>query len=184
MNILLGIISEYGDIIIIVLGVIVAILLFFNYINLLSQMTRIQELLERRNRKYKKNMDTHELEEEVDESASVTPDTIRRYEKKFNDCCSWHSSLAQLIPVFPLMGVLGTVAGLILALQDENDINMIFSSLNTALDTTFWGLISAIGLKIFDAICPSRTINDVEVMLDNFDKKLELANMYDDKKIK
>ena len=52
------------------------------------------------------------------------------------------------------------------------------TSLNTALDTTFWGLIFAILLKIIEAVFPSRIIYDVEVMLDDFDKKLNIDEMF------
>lgn len=179
----LELIRMNGDSIIIISGVVLFIFLIVNSFKLVAQKERIHELLERRNRKYKKNIDTHELEEEEDEGAAVTPDTIRSFEKKFNDCCSWHSAMAQLISVFPLMGVFGTVTGLMLQ-AGAKEFDKMLDSLEYALTTTFWGLAFAILLKIFDAIGPAKTINDVEVMLDNFDKKLELANMYDDVKNK
>lgn len=179
MNGILEMISKYGDKIIILSGIALLISLIINYVKLLSQKDRIKELLERRNRKYKKNKDTHELEEEDDEGSSVTPDTIRRHENSFNEFCSWHSALAQLIPIFPLMGVFGTVAGLMQQVR-ASEIEAMLSSLDTALTTTFWGLLVAIVLKTFDVLLPSRIINDVEVMLDNFEKKLELSNLYDE----
>ena len=122
-----------------------------------------------RNKKYHRNKHTHELEEEDDESENtlVTVDTIRRKESEFNGLCSEHGIYEQLIPIFPLLGILGTVAGIL----NQNDMNL-------ALETTLWGLVFAIGLKALDALFPSRIINDVEVKLDDFDRKLELADKF------
>ena len=39
-------------------------------------------------------------------------------------------------------------------------------------------MIAAIILKFTDALFTSRIINDVDVMLDDFDKKLELAKTF------
>jgi len=85
--------------------------------------------------------------------------------------------LTQLIPIFPLLGILGTVAGLMLETK-AGDIPAMLGSLDVALVTTFWGLIFAILLKIIEAVFPSRVIYDVEVMLDDFDKKMSLAEMF------
>ena len=77
-----------------------------------------------------------------------------------------------------------TYAGNLILSTDKmslaSEIEAMLSSLDTALTTTFWGLLVAIVLKTFDALLPSRIINDVEVMLDNFEKKLELSNLYDE----
>lgn len=178
MDKILEFVSKYGDLIIILCGIALLIFMFNNHQKLVSQKERIKELLERRNRKYKKNKDTHELEEEDDDGAAITPDTIRKHENEFNAACSNHNVIAQLIPVFPLMGVFGTVAGLILNVKSADTAQML-SSLDVALSTTLWGLIFAIVLKVLDVVFLSKVINDVEVMLDNFYKKLDLANMYD-----
>ena len=177
MVLILQLISNYATEGIIILGVIIAGLLCINGLALASQKSRIVEALERRNKKYKVNGDSKEIEESDDDSASITPDTIRKYETDFNKKCSWHSVLVQLIPIFPLLGILGTVAGLMLEIQ-SSDIEGMMNSLDIALSTTFFGLIFAILLKFIEAIFPSRIIYDVEVMLDDFDKKLNIAEMF------
>ncbi len=177
MGLILQLISNYATEGIIILGVIIAGLLCINGLALASQKSRIVEALERRNKKYKVNGDSKEIEESDDDTASITPDTIRKYETDFNKKCSWHSVLVQLIPIFPLLGILGTVAGLMLEIQ-SSDIEGMMNSLDIALSTTFFGLIFAILLKFIEAIFPSRIIYDVEVMLDDFDKKLDIAEMF------
>lgn len=177
MNLLLQFISEYANVGIIMLGVIVAGLLVWNGTILSNHKNRIEEALKRRNNKYTLLVESKEIEENEDTDAAITPDTIRKYEMEFNKDCSLHSVFAQLIPVFPLLGILGTVAGLMLEMQ-ASDIAGMMASLDVALTTTFSGLIFAILLKIIEAVFPSRIIYDVEVMLDDFDKKLSIAEMF------
>ena len=175
--VMLEFISNYGTAGIIVLGVIIAILLLWSGVALSNQKSRIEEALKRRNYVYPLNAESREMEESEDESASITPDTIRKYETEFNKKCSWHGVWVQCIPIFPLLGILGTVAGLMLQIR-ANGIDAMMDSLNVALDTTFWGLIFAIMLKIIEAVFPSRVIYDVEVMLEDFEKKLNMADMF------
>lgn len=179
MKSILNLFSEHGVEIIIIALVVVLVLLVWNCFALYEKKKRIQELMETKNKNYKVNEDSHELEEETDESAAITPDTVRFHENKFNELSSVHGAIAQVIPLFPMLGILGTVSGLILQAQAEN-IQMMLKSLDTALETTFWGLTAAIILKLVD-IVPAKFINDVEIMLDNFDRKLELAEMYEKK---
>lgn len=174
---MLEFIIKYSHWIILILGIILLGIMYKNYWTLVLQKGRINELLERRNKKYIKNKDTRKLEEEDDDDSSVSPDTIRSHEKDFNNACSLHNMYAQLIPIFPLMGVLGTVVGLIKNVSATETAQML-DSLDIALYTTAAGLICAIVLKVFDVFCPSKVINDVEVMLEDFNKKLDLSNMF------
>jgi biopolymer transport protein ExbB/TolQ len=177
MGLMLEFISKYGTAGIIVFGLIVVVLLLCNGVTLSNQKGRIEEALKRRNNIYTLNAVSKEMEENDDESASITPDTIRKYETEFNKKCSWHGVLVQCIPIFPLLGILGTVAGLMLELR-AGDIEAMMESLDVALDTTLWGLIFAILLKVIEAVFPARIISDVEVMLDDFDRKLNIAEMF------
>lgn len=177
MEQILQFISNHATTIIILFGIAVAAGLMWIGVKLDNHKTKISEALTRRNRKYTANADTREIEEDEDQDAAITPDTIRKYETEFNKTCSLHGVLTQLIPVFPLLGILGTVAGLMLETQ-AGDVTSMMASLDVALVTTFWGLIFAILLKIIEAVFPSRVIYDVEVMLDDFDKKMSLAEMF------
>ena len=170
--------TNAGTTIIACLGIILGIAMFKNYNALSRHNSQIAELIERQNRRYRTNQETHELEEIDDEDSSVTPDTIRKHENEFNKSTSWHNVFTQLIPVFPLMGVFGTVWGLIQEVGADN-IEKMLSSLNTAMSTTLVGLFFAIILKAFDAIFPSRAINDVDIMLEDYYKKLDFAKMYE-----
>lgn len=183
MGLLLRLIDNYAVGGIVVLGVVIAILLLVNGLSLSNQKNKIEEALERRNKRYKFNGELKEIEETDDDSAAITPDTIRKYETEFNKICSWHGVLIQFIPIFPLLGILGTVAGLMLQIQ-SNDLAGMMDSLDVALTTTLFGLIFAIALKVIEALFPSRVIYDVEVMLDDFDKKISIAEMFENFKDK
>lgn len=177
MNAVLNLINDGGSKFIIIFGLIEAVLLLINGARLSNKKSRIEEALVSRDKKHFIDAVNKELSEEDDENSKATPDKIRALETDFNDACSFHDVLVQLIPIFPLLGILGTVAGLMIQVGAE-DMDKMLGSLNTALDTTFWGLIFAIGLKFIEAVFPSRIINSVEVMLDDFDKKMSLAEMF------
>lgn len=177
MNFILQFIDKYAIEGIILFGLIVVILLLANGVSLSNQKNKIAEALNRKNKIYKLNSALEEMEEADDGNFSITPDTIRKYEVIFNKKCSWHGVLVQFISIFPLLGILGTVAGLMLEIQ-SSDIAGMMSSLDIALTTTLFGLIFAIVLKFIEAVFPSRVIYEVEVMLDDFDKKLNMAEMF------
>lgn len=101
--------------------------------------------------------------------------------KRFDELGSKFVRISQIIPVFPLVGILGTVAGLMLQVNAKTDANLIYESLDTALSSTFWGLIFAIVLKMIVAIGIAPTINDIENMFSGNEKQfhdaIELGNL-------
>ena len=168
MNNILLFLQEYMDVLMIIFGLIIAILLVLNAVKLAQQKNRIKDAMNRKSLKGSVNRQTMEISKR-EEAEKVTPETIHSYEKDFNEVCSVYNVLAQFIPLFPLFGLLGTVSGLMLQVATE-DIEMIFASLDLALSSTWVGLIFAIGLKILVALTSTRIINDVEIMLDDYDK--------------
>ena len=153
-------------------GTAVLIFLIYNLFRINSHKDRIKDALGRKNTKSNINKKTFEISDE-DVAEAVTPDTIRGYETAFNKSVAIFNSIAQLIPIFPLFGILGTVAGLILQLQANGDLSKINESLNLALYSTFWGLIWAIILKAFVAILSERIIEDTEILLEDYNKKFD-----------
>ncbi len=176
MTEVLQVVRDNINMFIFLFGIVLTILILINGSKLSSHKNRIDEAVSRRNRKWRVNPDDGAVIDRDDEDASITPDTIRQYERDFNKACAWHSVFSQLIPIFPLMGILGTVAGLMLE-SKAVDIEGMMASIDTALSSTFVGLIFAILLKFIDAVFPARVIEDVEVMLDDYSKKLDLADM-------
>ncbi len=173
MNSFLGFLSLHMNTVINILGALLCVFLIINLIKLYNHKDRIKGALERKNVRTSIDKKTLEITDE-DISEAVTPDTMRGYETDFNKSVSVYDSLTQLIPVFPLFGILGTVAGLMLALsQTEGDLSLVANDLDFALRSTFWGLIWTIGLKILVALTSARMIEDTEILLDDYNKKFD-----------
>lgn len=94
------------------------------------------------------------------------------YRDDFNKILVKYDIFAQLVPIFPLLGILGTVSGLI---QKLGDIGTMQAALGTAMSTTFFGLVAAILLKIIDAVTVSRHINEMNLYFDTFEQNYNLA---------
>nr|MCR4745175.1 MotA/TolQ/ExbB proton channel family protein [Lachnospiraceae bacterium] len=173
LEMIIGALANIITVVIVVAGVILLGLFFRNYISLKNHYTEIKSVMSWKNTRTYLNKNTKEIEDQsVDEK--VTPDTIRELQTEFYKTCSWHEAYAQLIPVFPLLGILGTVSGLMAQLGSQGVEGMV-DSLNGALGSTFWGLIAAIILKFLDAAFSSRIINDTEIILDDYEKKIDNA---------
>ena len=169
---MLGFMSNYLKWIIVAGGVIVLFFLIKNYVKLYSKKTAISDAMHRNNKESYINANTQEIKEREIKEA-VTPDTIRSYEKSFNEVVSAYNACVQFIPLFPLLGILGTVAGLMLALGDSSEVAEVNNvAMRTAFETTFYGLIVTIILRIC-ATAPAKLIEDTEIDLDDYDKKFD-----------
>ena len=167
---MVGFLAKYMNGIIITGGLIVLFFLIKNYIKLYTKKSFIHDAMNRKNKESYLNTTTGEVEER-ETSEAVTPDTIRDYEKSFNEVVSGYNACTQFIPLFPLLGILGTVSGLVVQLKAQN-IDEMFSSLDVALTSTFWGLIVTVILKVC-ATVSAKLIEDTEIVLDDYDKKID-----------
>ena len=99
--------------------------------------------------------------------------------KSFDELCAKYLTVAQIIPVFPLLGILGTVSGLI-AQVSAQDASQIYASLDTALSTTFWGLVATILLKVVETLLVQKKINEIETEFNDYDIKYQDAALLRD----
>lgn len=107
-----------------------------------------------------------------------TPDAVTWEEtldekEEFNGILVKYSVFSQFIPIFPLLGILGTVAGLIQ--QMDAGIDQMREALGTSMWTTFWGLIAAIFLKLVDAIIVSKSINKMDNYFETFEQNYQMV---------
>lgn len=70
----------------------------------------------------------------------------------------------QLIPLFPLFGILGTVLGIMFQMGD--DIALMRQAVSTSITTTVAGLVTTIVLRLIDAIAVSPGINELLLRFD------------------
>ena len=77
---------------------------------------------------------------------------------RFSVAYANYVTCGQLTSLLPLLGILGTVAGLI-ASSGTTDMSQMISGLGTAMWTTLCGLVASIGLKALDAVLLGRLVN-------------------------
>lgn len=115
----------------------------------------------------------------VDTTAAVRVSYDRRKleenREAYNKLYSRYSVASQLIGLFPLLGILGTVLGLISS--DLTDIDSLVAGLTEALRTTLWGLVAAIVLKGADAVVPGKLVNDIDAKFDTVDAAIERLSL-------
>lgn len=70
-----------------------------------------------------------------------------------------YSTFSLLIQIFTLLGILGTVSGLYIAMYDKQDI---YTGVEFALSSTILGIIFAIVFKIVDIVFEAYFINYIE----------------------
>ena len=151
---------------IIILAVILLLVILYNYTVLKDHYHTISHALN--GREVKKTLDSRGNVTEYERRTAADIDTVHAYESRYNGSRSVYETVSQLIPIFPLMGILGTVAG-IMGQTTAKDSAAIVGSLNIALSSTFYGLIAAITLKLIITLLNGRMINAVDNMLDAYD---------------
>lgn len=101
-------------------------------------------------------------------------ENIDSVKKEYNREYSKYVATAQIIPIFSLLGLLGTVVGLVLSCNNpELKMEELLSCLGFAMYTTAAGLICTIILKIFDALV-GKNINDIDSALNMLESKMNV----------
>ncbi len=144
----------------------------------------LDKIVKKRDEKHKKGRST-----EYTQGGIVrTPDAITWEEtldekEVFDGICVKYQVVAQFIPIFPLLGILGTVAGLILQMNTSG-IEQMREALGTSMWTTFWGLVAAISLKLVDALFISNSINKMDNYFENFEQNYHMVRDKKDQETK
>lgn len=157
-------------IIVIGIGVLIWLVVLSRRLSELSE--KVEEQLQGNRGRVYRNQKTLDLKQR--ETAIAKREDTYPLRKTFDDLCAKYMTAAQLIPIFPLLGILGTVAGLIEQVRAQ-DASQIYASLDTALLTTFWGLIAAIILKVAETFLVQRQINEIEAVFNDYDIKYQDA---------
>jgi len=85
-----------------------------------------------------------------------------------------YSLVQQLVPVFPLLGILGTVMGLIMQLN-SGTLDALKDALGTSMWTTLWGLVAAIAIRLMDAFWVSKKVTELELYFNIYEQRYQMA---------
>lgn len=178
MKILAALFEEPIGWIILVLGIIT----FIGYIAVYFRTNRLESTINQNRKKTKKrhvyNGNGYTTEPDVNNWEDVS-----EYMKDFNSIQVSYKIVAQLVPIFPLLGLLGTVWGLMkeiggmteVAAGQPIDTSILISGLSTAMVTTFAGLVMAIFFKIIDSLLVSKKMYRMELFFDTFEREYQVA---------
>lgn len=106
------------------------------------------------------------------------PDTnwMENYQEEFEENLSNYNAASSLISLMPMLGILGTVYGLIRQVSSIG-IEEITNSIGVALITTFWGMLFAIILKCIDSLLVGKRLDKVQTVINQFETQLTNMNI-------
>lgn len=107
---------------------------------------------------------------EVQARLEITDKEIKRLNDISENASFRYTLFSNITAIFPLLGIFGTVYSL-MRLSDVDNISANFMS---ALKTTFWGLIFAIGYKLLDAFVVSkldRALDEADYLIHKHDEE-------------
>lgn len=101
---------------------------------------------------------------------TTSPEEARSLQKERNLLLMLYSLYANITAIFPLLGIIGTVASLITVSKDAN----MMDNLMVALNTTLWGVFFAIIFKFIDSLISGPIeafVDDADYTIRKFDQR-------------
>ena len=98
-------------------------------------------------------------------SSTIESKDINDWKTEYDKLCTGYNTWTEMIPVLPLMGIFGTVHGLIGMVTDQQKM---IENLGTAMTSTWLALIITIALKIYVAVSISRKLYMCDVGYESF----------------
>ncbi len=91
-------------------------------------------------------------------NSTISNKSINDWKEEYDRLCTRYNTWTELIPVFPLAGIFGTVTGLIMQVSGGIDAKAMLDSLGVAMTSTWIALVVTIVLKIYVAADTSRKL--------------------------
>lgn len=142
-----------------------------------SKILRVQKELEQNEKEISRLYDGKNVKRDMDKNVNMTVITdttidakkINDLRQKYDQTCVEYSTVSQLIPIFPSLGILGTVLGLMLQVQAEG-IEEMTASIGLALSSTCLALLCTVVLKYWMAVSVSKKVSDIEVKYMDYER--------------
>ncbi len=153
-------VSIIFNIVIIFAGVVIAVKLSGIRKLLEERLNRIRRTFEVKHRKY--TTDAEGLPTISADTGYIDEEDIIAQKRDFEEQCAKVDSLVQIIPIFPSMGILGTVIGLMMQISAQG-LDQMTGAISTALSSTLFALVMTIVLKAYVALGVSKLINEINI---------------------
>ena len=163
-----------------------AVLTFFRLWTINLQLKSVNKDVDKASKNEQGDLVINTKEGTLESNAKASTDikVMNKPREDFNACGVKYSAWVQMISLFPLLGLFGTILGLMPGLESlraSSDLKDLYGSLSVALTSTFYGLIASIGLKLYVNFGPDKEINVIESKLEEFDRKLNLLSVFNKK---
>lgn len=116
-----------------------------------------------------------EFETPRDNSISKWSD-LEEFLKEYQDKMKIYTAFSLVIPLFTLLGILGTVAGLFVSMQDMEAAENMYEGIRFALSSTVLGIICAVIYKVVDIIFSSLYISHIDEGIELFEKNFNVTS--------
>ena len=106
-------------------------------------------------------------------------DDFIEIDDKYGKDMKLYTVFSMIIQLFTLLGILGTVAGLFIALQGMDDLTnseILLGGVKFALSSTVYGLIAAIISKVLDIILVSFYVNVIDDGIRQFEENYKVEH--------
>ena len=98
--------------------------------------------------------------------SSLSTDDANSWKEVFDGYCADYNKYTELIPIFPLIGIFGTVLGL--AGQAAKDPDQMMAYIGLAMSTTIVALFVTIVLKFLTALYTSKELYSCDVKYESY----------------
>ncbi len=102
---------------------------------------------------------------------------VAKKEGEFSNYLASYNTHCQIVSIFPLLGILGTVVGIIF-MGDISEASM--SDFSLALWTTFAGLVASIIMKAKLSLCDGRSVSEFENKVDGYYRMINAIQLQEE----
>ncbi|MCR5738244.1 MAG: MotA/TolQ/ExbB proton channel family protein [Lachnospiraceae bacterium] len=170
MNIVIQALQQPFNYVIIVLGIVA----FWGYISTSGELGKLNKEMDDNAKKSRGRKEYSKGGVKYAPSVDDWEDTLNFLES-FNKIKAKYSMWGQMVPIFPLLGLLGTVIGLMMQLGQGIGTDGQLDAMALSMTTTFCGLVVSIILKVFDALVVGKAINSRQLYFDAYESNYHMV---------